>query len=76
MTSKYQRRMEGVAAKHGERFALERTVLDAARALRGSVKKYGTEMVPSETWQRFLNAEDALHAFHAERQRRKNGARQ
>ena len=74
MTTKAQRRNRAIAEKHGKQFALERTVLNAARALRGSIRKHGLPdtMIPYSTWLRFLNAEDALHAFHADRQRRKN----
>ena len=69
MTTKAQRRQRKIAEIHGKQFSLERVVLNAARALRGSVRKHGPDNIPAATWIRFFNAEDALHAFHAERQR-------
>lgn len=71
MTTKYQRRMLRVAANHGVQFALERTVLNAARALMGSARKHGRYNIALVAWARFEKAENALYEFHAERQRRK-----
>lgn len=64
--------MRRVADVYGEQFALERSVLSAARALRGAITLRGIAGVSYTTWARFLKAEDALNDFHAERQRRKN----
>lgn len=72
MSTKAQRRMKRVAAKHGKQFALERSVLSAARALMGAVRNHGWNWLPETTCERFEKAELALHEFHAERQRRKN----
>lgn len=72
MSTKSQRRMKRIAARHGEKFALERSVLSAARVLMGSIRKYGREAVPWPTWERFYRAESRLQDFHAERQRKRN----
>ena len=69
MSTKAQRKMRRVAETHGKQYALERSVLNAARALRGAVTMHGIHHVSMTTWERFLKAEDALNDFHAERQR-------
>jgi hypothetical protein len=69
VTTKAQRKMRRVAETHGKQYALERAVLNAARALRGAIQLRGITGVTFTTWARFLKAEDALNDFHAERQR-------
>lgn len=70
MTTKAQRLQRRISEKHGVEFALERAVLNAARAIMGSVMKYGRTSIPDSTWARFIKAETALHEYHAERLRR------
>jgi hypothetical protein len=41
MTTKAQRKMRRVAETHGKQYALERAVLNAARALRGAIQLRG-----------------------------------
>lgn len=53
--------------------ALEKSVLQAARRLRGSIVKRGLHYVPSVTWACFEFACDRLNDYHAERQRKRRG---
>ena len=53
---------------------LELAVLSAARALRGSmIRGGGTYLFTMAAAQRFINAEDALHKYHARRLEHKRG---
>lgn len=78
MSTKAQRKMRRVAEQRGKQFALERSVLNAARALVGAYYKHrGTwAAIPETTWDRFIRSERALHDFHAERQRAASSATQ
>lgn len=70
MTTKAQRKQRRIAEQRGKQFALERAVLNAARALQGALVKHRfPEDIPDTTWLRFSKAEEALHEYHAERQR-------
>lgn len=69
MTTKAQRAQRRIAEQRGLKFALERTALNAARALMGSITRYGRDAIPDSTWRRFIKAEVALHEYHAKRQR-------
>jgi hypothetical protein len=70
MTTRAQRKQRRIAEQRGVKFALERAVLNAARALMGSVRTHGCSSIPDTTWARFIKAETALHEHHAERQRK------
>lgn len=72
MTTRAQKLQKRIAAKHGKQFALERAVLNAARALRGALVKHTyPEGIPDTTWLRFNVAADALHEYHAAKARRR-----